>query len=104
MNTTKTINMIINNHEYFDEFEIEHDFRTYYANGYIDYRVTACVGSNYEGQDYEIVYESEISDITLSALWYYDEETDDAVEILNKYGYREIEVIAEEVIRYKFES
>ena len=103
MNTTNTINMIINNHEYFEEFEIEHDFRTYYATGYVDLTTTACVGSNYEGQDYEILYQSEIYDITISALWYYDEETGDAVEILNQNNYSEIEEIAQEIIRYKFE-
>lgn len=103
MNTTNTINMIINNHEYFEEFEIEHDFRTYYANGYVDLTTTACVGSNYEGQDYEILYQSEIYDITISALWYYDEETGDAVEILNQNNYSEIEEIAQEIIRYKYE-
>ena len=30
--------MITNTHEYFEELEIEHDFRTYYANGYVEYR------------------------------------------------------------------
>ena len=95
--------MISNNYEYFEEFEIEHDFRTYYANGYVDITTTACVGSNYEGQDYEIVYQSELKDITISDLWYYDEETGDAVDIINQYKYREIEEIAEEEVRYKYE-
>lgn len=95
--------MITNNQEYFDELEIDHDFRTYYANGYVEYRVTACIGSNYEGYDFEVLYDSEIIDITISDLWYFDEETGDAVEILNQYKYRDIEEIAEEVIRYKYE-
>lgn len=95
--------MITNNQEYFDELEIDHDFRTYYANGYVEYRVTACIGSNYEGYDFEVLYDSEIIDITISDLWYFDEETGDAVDILNQYEYRDIEEIAEEVIRYKYE-
>ena len=95
--------MITNNQEYFDELEIDHDFRTYYANGYVEYRVTACIGSNYEGYDFEVLYQSEIIDIIISDLWYFDEETGDAVEILNQYKYRDIEEIAEEVIRYKYE-
>ena len=96
-------NMINYTHEYFEEFEIEYDFRTYYASGYIEYRTTACVGSNYEEHDYEILYESELNDITITDLWYFDEETGDAVEILNQYNYIEIEQIAEEQIRYKYE-
>ena len=95
--------MIINNHEYFEEIEIEHDFHTYYANGYVAYRTTACVGTNYEWYDYETVYESEISDITISQLWYYDEERDDYVHILGQHKYQEVEEIALEEIRYRFE-
>ena len=95
--------MIISNHEYFEELEIEHDYCTYYANGYVDITTTACVGSNYEEYDYEIVYETELNDITLTDLWYYDDETGDAVEILNQYKYKDIEEIVEEFVRYKFE-
>ena len=94
--------MITNNHEYFEELEIEHDFRTYYANGYVAITTTACIGSNYEGYDHEILYEREIDDITISDLWYYDQETDHAVDILNQYEYKEIEEMAEEEIRYKY--
>ena len=95
--------MITNNHEYFEEIEIEYDFRNYYANGYLDIKTTACIGSNYEEYDFEILYETELNDITLTDLWYYDEETGDAVEILNQYKYKEIEEIVEEFVRYKFE-
>ena len=95
--------MITNNHEYFEELEIEHDFRTYFANGYVTFTTTACIGSNFEGYDHEILYEREIDDITISDLWYYDEETGNAVDILNQYEYREIEEMAEEEIRYKYE-
>ena len=95
--------MITNNHEYFEELEIEHDYQTYYANGYVEYRTTACIGSNYEEYDYETVYESEITDIAISHLWYYDKERDDYVHILGKPKYREIEEIALEEIRYRFE-
>ena len=95
--------MIANNHEYFEEIEIEHDFRTYYANGYVEYNTRECIGTNYEGYAFEIFYEREISDITISKLWYYDDDNDDDVDILGQNKYREIEEIAEEFIRYRFE-
>lgn len=95
--------MITYNHEYFEELEIEHDFNTYYANGYIDYTTTACIGSNYEGYDYEILYDNEISDITFTQLWYYDKDADENVSILDNPDYWEVEEIAIEEIRYKFE-
>ena len=95
--------MTSNNHEHFEEIEIEHDFRTYYANGYVEYNITECIGGSYEGYDFEVVYESDISNITISDLWYFDEETGDAVEVLGHEKYKEIEEVAEEAIRYKFE-
>ena len=95
--------MIPNTHEYFVEIEIEHDFSTYYASGYVEYCITKCIGTNYEGYAFEVLYEREICDITISELWYYDEDSGDGVDVLNLNKYREIEEIAEEVIRYKFE-
>ena len=101
--STQSQKMTSNNHEHFEEIEIEHNFRTYYANGYVEYSVTECIGGNYEGYDFETLYTSEISDITISDLWYFDEETEDAVEVLGHEKYKEIEGIAEETIRDKFE-
>ena len=95
--------MITNNHEYFEEIEIEHDFRTYYANGYVEYNTKELIGTNYEGYAFEILYERELYNITISALWYNDEDTGNSVDMLYQKKYREIEKIAEEVIRYKFE-
>ena len=95
--------MTTNDHEYFEEIEIEHDFRTYYANGYIEYATTECIGTSYEGYAFEILYEREIYDITISQLWYCDEDSGESVDILGQKKYREIEEIAEEVIRYEFE-
>ena len=100
INTNRMIN---NDLEYFEDIEIEHDFRTYYANGYIEYATTNCIGGSYEGYAFEIVSERNIIDITFSALWYIDEETGHAMDILNNCEYIEIEWIAEEVIRYEFE-
>lgn len=91
------------NFEYFENFEIEHDFRTYYANGYIEYKITKGIGGSYEGYDFEIVYKKEIYDITISDLWYFDEETGDAVDILHKKKYNEIEEITKDEIRYRYE-
>ncbi len=95
--------MTTNTHEHFEEVEIEHDFRTYYASGYVEYSITECIGTNYEGYDFEILYEREICDITISALWYYDEETGDGVDIMGHNNYRDIERIAEEVVKYEYE-
>ena len=95
--------MIPNTNEYFEEIEIEHDFRTYYANGYVEYSITECIGTSYEGYDYEILYQQELYDITISDLWYYDEDSGDGVDILGNNQYKEIEEIAEEVVRYTFE-
>ena len=94
--------MTSNNHEHFEELEIEHNCRTYYANGHVKYDVTECIGTNYEGYDFETLYTSEIRDITISDLWYFDEETEDAVEILGDEKYKNVERIAEETIRYEF--
>ena len=95
--------MTTNNHEYFEEVEIEYDFRTYYANGYLEYCTTECIGGSFEGYYFELLYETEIWEVTISQLWYFDEETGDAVDILNQEEYREVEEIAEEVIKYEFE-
>ena len=95
--------MITNTHEYFEEIEIEHDFRTYYANGYVEYSTRECIGTSYEGYAYEILYERELCDITITNLWYNDEDTGNSVDIMNHNNYREIEEITEEVIRYRFE-
>ncbi len=95
--------MITHNHEHFEELEIEHDYLTYYANGYVEHTTTSCIGTNYEGYDYEILLESEITDIAISHLWYYDKDSDDDVHILGKPKYKEIEEIALEEIRYRFE-
>ena len=92
-----------NNHEHFQEIAIEHNLRTYYASGYVEYKTTTSIGGSYEGYDFETLYESEISDITITDLWFYDEETGDGVEILGNSKYSEIEEIAEDVIRYEFE-
>ncbi len=91
------------NHEYFEEIEIEHDFRTYYATGYVDFNTTENIGTNYEGYAFEVLYEREICDITISNLWYNDEDTGNSVDMLYQGNYRDIEEIAEEFIRYKFE-
>lgn len=95
--------MTNNNHEYFEEIEIEHDFRTYYANGYLEYRTTESIGGSFEGYDFELLYETEIWEVNISQLWYFDEETGNAVDILGLHNFSEIEEIAEEVIRYRFE-
>ena len=95
--------MTTNDLEYFEEMEIEHDFRIYFVNGYVEYATSECIGGDYEGYAFEIVYEREIFDITISALWYNDEETGNSVDMLFQNEYREIEEIAEEMIRYQFE-
>ena len=95
--------MISPNHEHFEEIEIEHNRRTYYANGYVEYITTASIGGSYEGYDFEMVYDREICDISIGALWYYDEETGDGVDILGHEACKDIERMAEEVIRYRFE-
>ena len=95
--------MTTHDQEYFEELEIEHDFKTYFANGYVEYTTTHCIGGDYEGYDFEVVSTRELSDITISALWYNDEETGNSVDMLFQNEYREIEEIAEEVIRYEFE-
>ena len=95
--------MIDNNHDYFEEIKIEHDFRTYYANGYVEYNNIMGIGGSYEGYDFEVVYEREIVDITLTDLWYFDEETGNAVEVLHLKKYEDIEELAKEVIGYEFE-
>lgn len=95
--------MIDNNHDYFEEVAIEHDFRTYYANGYVEYNNIMGIGGSYEGYDFEIVYEKKIVDITITDLWYFDEETGNAVEILHLKKYADIEELAKEEFAYRFE-
>ena len=93
----------MNTPQHFEEVEILHNCRTYYASGYVTYSITECIGGSYEGYAYETVYERELTDITINDLWYMDEETGDGVDILCSHNYKEIERIAEEHIRYKFE-
>lgn len=95
--------MIDSDRRYFEEFEIEHNLETYYANGYVTYDIEKGVGSNYEGCDYEIIYHVEICEIYFYELWYNDEDTDDVVDILGKPGYSNIEEIARDAIRYEYE-
>lgn len=95
--------MTTNDHENFEEIEIEHNNQTYYANGHVAYSTTECIGGNYEGYAFEILYEREITDVTFNALWYNDEETGNSVDILNENNYREVERIAEEVVRWEYE-
>lgn len=90
-------------HEHFEEIAIEHSSRTYYANGHVEYDITECIGGSYEGYDFETLYTSAISDITISDLWYFDEETEDAVELLGDEKYKHIEELAKEAIRNRFE-
>lgn len=95
--------MINSTHEYFEEVEVEHDCTTYFANGYAEYTLRSEIGTSYDGYEYEQVFTRELYDITITELWYEDQETEDAVEILNKYDYLHIEEIAEEYLRYMFE-
>ena len=82
---------------------MEHDFRTYYANGYSEYSNKMCIGGNYEGYDYEVIYEREIVEITVTDLWYFDEETGDAVEVLYQEEYADVVELVKEEVRYRFE-
>ncbi len=95
--------MIRHDREYFKNFEIEHDFTTYYANGYVEYDIEECIGGNYEGYDFEILYHKEICDIHLYELLYYDERMHCMVDVLSKPGYSSIEEIAKEAIRNGYE-
>lgn len=95
--------MMNNSLEYFEELEIEHDFKSYYATGYVEYTITRCIGSNFEGHSFDQLINRELYQITICELWYFDEDTGNAVEILNLPKYQEIEEIAEEFLRYKYE-
>lgn len=95
--------MTRNDRQYFKDFEIEHDFTTYYANGYIEYDIEECIGGNYEGYDFEILYRVEICDIHFYELLYHDERKHCMVDVLGKCGYSDIEEIAEDAIRYEYE-
>lgn len=95
--------MIENEREYFKDFEIVHNFTTYYANGYVEYNIEKGVGGNYEGYDFETVYHIEICDIHLYKLLYYNEKNDCMVDIMGKSGYSNIEEIAKDAIWYEFE-
>lgn len=88
-----------NDRECFEELEIEHNSTTYYANGYVDFVTTEVMGGSYEGYAFEIVYEREIWGITISDLWYNDEETGNSVSMLYEKEHREIEKIAKELVR-----
>ncbi len=95
--------MIRHDREYFKDFEIEHDFTTYLANGYIEYDIEECIGGSYEGYDFEILYHKEICDIHFYELLYYNERMDCMVDVMGKPGYDYIEEIAEDAIRYEYE-
>ena len=95
--------MTYNENTYFDELAIEHDCITYYANGYVEYAITEGIGGNYEGYAFETVHTSVISHIAINALWYYDEETGNSVDILFHKDDREIVRNAKEIIRDQFE-
>lgn len=95
--------MMATDHEYFEDIEIEHGHMAFYANGCVEYATTECIGSNYEGYAFEIVHTREITNITMSALWYTDEDTGSAIDILFQKKYREMEEIAKEAFRYQFE-
>ena len=78
-------------------------FTTYYANGYVEYDIEECIGGNYEGYDFEILYHKEICDIHLYELLYYDERMHCMVDVMSKPGYSSIEEIAKEAIRNGYE-
>ncbi len=95
--------MTTNNHEYFEDFEIPHNFITYYANGYVTYSITQCIGGSYEGYAYEILYDRELTNITITDLWYVDDDTGKSIDMEGRYNYNKIEQIVEEAIKYEFE-
>ena len=84
------------------EIEFEHDLNTYYASGSIEFSITESWGGNYEGYDYERLFNSEIESINLDELYYIDEDVNDAVQVLGLYEYKEVEKIALEVISDKY--
>ena len=86
----------------FHDVEFEYDLKTYYASGSIELSITESWGGNYEGYDYERLFNSEIESINLDELYYIDEDIDDAVQVLGKYEYKEVEKIAIEVISDKY--
>lgn len=86
----------------FHDVEFEYDLKTYYASGSIQLYITVSLGGSYEGYDYESVYDSEIESINLDELYYIDEDVNDAVQVLGKYEYKEVEKIAREVISDKY--
>ena len=95
--------MTRNDREYFKDFEIQHDYTTYLAKGYVEYNIEERIGGNYEGYDFEILYHKEICDIHLYELIYYDERLHAMVDILGTPRYSDIEEIAEDAIRYEYE-
>lgn len=84
--------------EHFEEIEFEHDFKTYYASGRIEFSITETWGGNYEGYDYERLFNSEVESIDLDELYYIDEDIDDAVHVLGQYKYKEVEQLAKGVV------
>ena len=80
------------------EVEFEHDLRTYYASGSIEFSITESWGGNYEGYDYERLFNSEVESIDLDELYYIDEDIDDAVHVLGQYKYKEVEQLAKGVV------
>ena len=87
-------------HEF--EIEFEHNLKTYYATGTVDSLITESIGGSYEGYDYERVSNEELSSINIDELYYIDEDVNDAVQVLGKYEYKEVEKIAKEVISDKY--
>ena len=82
----------------FKDVEIEHDLKTYYASGRIEFSITETWGGNYEGYDYERLFNSEVESIDLDELYYIDEDIDDAVHVLGQYKYKEVEQLAKGVV------
>lgn len=95
--------MITTHQEHFQEIEIHHHGTTYYANGYVEYATTECIGGSYEGYAFELVYQRELCHISITDLWYFDNDTGKSIDVLYQHNYREIERIAQEAIRYEFE-
>lgn len=84
--------------EHFQDVEIEHDLKTFYATGTVDINIRETYGGNYEGYDYERLFNSEVESIDLDELYYIDENIDDAVHVLGQYKYKEVEQLAKGVV------
>lgn len=95
--------MTTNNHEYFEELEIQHHHITYYVNGHVTYNITESIGGSYEGYAYEVLYQREVCHITITDLWYVDADTGESIDMEGHIIYNEIEQTAKEAILYRFE-